>query len=98
MLSKVTVWHNGVRLCLPLISSRTVISEYKNGIKQKGFFDSSKCTLRVSANSEIGFSIGDFVRLGEHTGDADRTADFKITEIFNNLRGTTPHYKLVCER
>lgn len=98
MLNKVTVWHNGQRLCLPLISARTVISEDKNGIKQKGFFDSSKCTVRIPAKSEIGLSVGDFVRLGEHTGDADRVADFKVMKIYNNLRGITPHYKLVCER
>ena len=98
MMSMVTVWHNGVRRCFPLISSKTVISADKNGIKQKGFFDSSECTLRIYKAEEADFSIGDFVRIGEHTGDADRNSDFKVMKIFNNLRGTTPHYRLVCER
>ncbi|MBR4173033.1 MAG: hypothetical protein IKR46_01520, partial [Clostridia bacterium] len=70
----------------------------KNGIKQKGFFDSSSATVRIPSESEIEFSIGDFIRLGEHFGEADRSTDFKVMEIHNNLRGTTPHYKLVCEK
>ena len=97
MTEKVTVWHNGKRQCFPLISARTVISEDKNGIKQKGFFESSVCTVRIPAKSETEFSIGDFVRIGEHTGDANRDTDFKVTKIFSNLRGTAPHYRLVCE-
>lgn len=97
-MKKVTVWHKGKRYCFPLMSERLVISTDKNGIKQRGFFDSSICTLRIPAKSEIEFDIGDFVRVGEHTGDADRATDFKVMKIINNLRGTTPHYKLVCER
>ena len=98
MSKKVTVWHNGNRQCLPLMSERKVFSSDKNGIKQKGFFDSSCCTLRISAKRETEFSVGDFVRIGEHIGDADRYTDYKVMKIFENLRGTTPHYKLVCER
>lgn len=98
MSRKVTVWHNGNRKCLPLMSERKVLSADKNGIKQKGFFDASCCTLRISAKEKAEFSVGDFVRVGEHTGDADRYADYKVMKIYENLRGTTPHYKLVCER
>ncbi|MBR4721402.1 MAG: hypothetical protein IK057_06550 [Clostridia bacterium] len=98
MTKKVTIWHNGERQYLPLLSARKVFSSDKNGIKQKGFFDSSSCTLRISAKEETDLSVGDFVRMGEHTGDADRYADYKVMKIFENLRGTTPHYKLVCER
>lgn len=98
MSKKVTVWHNGNRQCLPLMSERLVFSADKNGIKQKGFFDASCCTLRISAKEKTEFSVGDFVRIGEHTGDADRYADYKVMKIFENLRGTTPHYRLVCER
>ena len=97
-MKKVTVWHNGAVRHFPLISVKSEITEAKNGIKQKGFYNSSKCTLRIATESEIDFSIGDFVRFGEHTGDADRSEDFKLTGIYNNLRGTTPHYRLVCEK
>ena len=98
MLNTVTVWHNGIRRCYPLISARKIISVDKNGIKQKGFFDSSKCTLRIPAKADAEFSIGDFARIGEHTGDADRRTDFKIMEIHGNLRGAIPHYRLICEK
>lgn len=93
-----TLWHNGTRYLSPVISVKIYSSIDKNGIKQKGFFDSSECTLRIPAKQNLEISIGDFVRLGKHTGEADRAADFKIMRIHNNLRGTTPHYKLVCEK
>ena len=98
MLKKVTVWHNGIRKCFPLLSFTSVFSTDKNGIKQKGFFESSICTVRIPAKPEIEVSVGDFVRLGDHTGEADRVNDYKVTKVFNNLRGITPHYKVVCER
>ena len=92
----VTVWHGGESYILPVISSRLGYAIDKNGMKQKGFFDSSKLVLRVPQNSEI--AIGDFVRLGRHSGDAERGSDFRVMEIYDNLRGITPHYRLVCER
>lgn len=94
----VTLWHNGTRCFFPVISVKMSSSIDKNGIKQKGFFDSSVCMLRIPAKSEVEISIGDFVRLGKHNGDADRASDFKVMKIYNNLRGTTPHYRLVCEK
>ena len=92
----VTLWHDGKSCILPVISSRLDASIDKNGIKQKGFFDSSALTLRIPQKAEI--SIGDFVRLGKHFDDADRASDFKVMKIYNNPRGTTPHYRLVCEK
>ena len=65
-------------------------------MKQRGFFDSSSVVLRVPPIAEI--AIGDFVRLGKHLGAPDRISDFKVTKIYDNVRGTTPHYRLVCER
>lgn len=97
-MKKVTVWHKGERYCFPLMSLRITLETDKNGIKQRGFFDNSMCTLRIPAKSEFNFCIGDFVRIGEHTGGADRDTDFKVMKIINNLRGTTPHYRLVCEK
>jgi hypothetical protein len=93
-----TLWHNGTRYFLPHVSARISSSISKNGIKQKGFFDDSVCTLRVQSETELDISIGDFLRLGNHSGNADRNADFKVMKIYNNLRGVTPHYRLVCER
>lgn len=93
-----TIWHDGTKSFFPAVSAKICSSIDKNGIKQNGFFDSSVCTLRIPSEKEIDISIGDFVRIGKHNGDADRAADFKVMKICNNLRGTTPHYKLVCER
>lgn len=93
-----TLWHNGTRCFFPRVSARICTSIDKNGIKQKGFFDDSSCTLRILTETELELSIGDLVRLGRHSGDADRNADFKVMKIYNNLRGATPHYRLVCER
>ena len=93
-----TIWHDGKRCVYPVLSVKVSLSIDKNGIKQKGFFDSSACILRIPAKSELEISIGDFVRLGKHIGDADRTTDYKVMKICENLRGTTPHYKLVCEK
>ena len=92
----VTIWHGGKSCVLPLISSRLSYVIDKNGMKQKGFFDSSRAVIRVPCGAEI--SIGDFVRLGKHTGDVKRGSDLKVMEIYDNSRGITPHYRLVCER
>ncbi|MCR4692429.1 MAG: hypothetical protein K5664_00940 [Firmicutes bacterium] len=94
----VTIWHDGKRCVFPVLSIKICSSIDKNGIKQKGFFDSSVCLLRIPANTELDISIGDFVRPGKYSGMPDREADFKVMKISNNLRGTTPHYKLVCEK
>lgn len=94
----VTLWHSGTRYFFPGVSARICSSIDKNGIKQKGFFDNSVCTLRIPSKAELEISIGDFVRLGKHSGNADRNADFKVMKIYNNLRGVAPHYRLVCER
>ncbi|MCR4692509.1 MAG: hypothetical protein K5664_01345 [Firmicutes bacterium] len=93
-----TIWHDGKRCIFPILSAKMVSSIDKNGIKQKGFFDSSTCLLRIFTKTELEISVGDFVRLGKHSGEADRVEDFKVMKICNNLRGTTPHYKLVCEK
>ena len=94
----VTLWHNGEISVLPLISVRVSSAIDKNGIKQRGFFAENICTLRIFAEKELDIAAGDYLRLGKHTGNADRNADFKVMKIYNNLRGTTPHYRLVCEK
>jgi len=93
-----TLWHSGTRYFFPRVTARVCSSVDKSGIKQKGFFDDSVCTLRIPSETELELSIGDFVRIGRHSGDADRNTDFKVMKIYNNLRGVTPHYKLVCEK
>lgn len=94
----VTLWHNGEIRILPLISARLKAAANKNGIKQKGFFSEDTCTLRIFSEKALEIAAGDYVRLGKHTGNADRSSDFKVMKIYDNLRGTTPHYKLVCEK
>lgn len=94
----VTLWHDGESRVLPLISARITSAVDKNGIKQKGFFAENICTMRILAENPLDIAAGDYVRLGKYTGNADRSADFKVMKIYNNLRGTTPHYKLVCEK
>lgn len=94
----VTVWHNGVPEIFRNVFVKLVSSVDKNGIKQRGFFDSSTCTVRIRCMGPKKFAIGDFMRIGEHTGEAMRGSDFRIMKISDNIRGTTPHYKLVCER
>ena len=94
----VTLWHNGESCVLPLISARFRSAVNKNGIKQKGFFAENVCTLRIFSETGLEIAAGDYVRLGKHTGNADRSSDFKVMKIYDNLRGTTPHYKLVCEK
>lgn len=96
--STVTIWHNNTAKHYQNVSLFHKKGIDKNGIKQTGFFDSSSCIIRIPAKSSIDISIGDYVRIGKHSGAHNRNTDFVIMQFDENLRGSVPHYKVVCER
>lgn len=76
------------------VVSKILDKNAKNGIKQHGYYDASGITARIFTRGEISAGIGDPVRFDD--GDFDRAGDLRITEIYDNRRGVTPHYKIVC--
>ena len=94
--NKVTVWHAGKATVFECITGIVSVKDAKNGIKQYGYHDNSEFSVRIFTRTDINADIGDCVRLGEHSGNADRSSDFKITEIRDNRRGASPHYKIIC--
>lgn len=96
--SSVTIWHNGIAYYYDKVSLNHKIAIDKNGIKQTGYFNSSSCVLRIPTEKTIDISIGDYVRIGKHTGNHNRNTDFAVMEIKENFRGSTPHYKVVCKK
>jgi len=96
--NSVTIWHNGIAEYFDKVSLNHNTAIDKNGIKQTGFFNNSKCIIRIPTNKPILISIGDYVRIGKHTGTYNRNTDFVVMEIKENFRGSTPHYKVVCEK
>ena len=94
----VTVWHNGTPAVYKNVHTSIKEGLDKNGIKQKGFFEYNNCILRIPTEKELQISIGDYVRCGIHGGNPDRNTDLKIMQISKNLFGTSPHYRVVCER
>ena len=100
-MHSVTVWHPDESgfLCRVFHAHINMMNQIdKSGIKQKGFYSSSQCKFRIPTIEKIDVYVGDYVRVGEYSGNPDRTKDFKITEIADNRRGGTPHYRLLAER
>ena len=69
----------------------------KSGIKQRGFYLSSSCIVRIPVKKEIVVSLGDYVAMGKSYGKVpDRKNDLKITEICDNRHSGSPHIRLSC--
>jgi len=96
--NSVTLWHNGVARHINNASIYHKICIDKNGMKQTGFFDASSLCIRIPKTKPIDISIGDYVRIGKHSGTYNRNADFVVMGICENFRGSNPHYKVVCEK
>lgn len=94
--NKVTVWHAGKAAVFDCIIGNISLKDAKNGIKQYGYHDDSEISVRIFTDADLEADISDCVRLGAHSGNADRGSDFKITEIRDNRRGASPHYKIIC--
>lgn len=69
----------------------------KSGIKEKGFHPSGTASVRIPTNEKIVVSPGDYIQVGEHSGDEpDYGNAFRITAVSDNRRGASPHWKLLC--
>lgn len=96
--NSVTIWTEGKPVFFSGVFARLTDGIEKNGIKQKGFFENKTCILRIPTQTPLKIAVGNYVRFGKHTDDYDRNSDFRIMKINANLCGSTPHYKVVCER
>lgn len=92
----VTIWHGGKATTFDCIIGSISVKDDKNGIKQYGYHDASTISVRIFTETAMEADIGDCVRLGTHSGNADRNGDYKITEIRDNRRGASPHYRIIC--
>lgn len=69
----------------------------KSGIKEKGFHLSSTTVVRIPTRDNIDVACGDYITCGEHHGcEPDYSDAFKVTEICDNRRGYSPHWKISC--
>lgn len=69
----------------------------KSGIKQRGFYLSNSCIIRIPGKKEIDISLGDYVAMGKSYRKApDRAEDLKIIEICDNRHSGSPHIRISC--
>lgn len=69
----------------------------ENRLKQRGFYNEDCCSIRIPTEEDLDIRTGDYV-CGGKCGDEvpDRKSAFKILEISDNRRGTSPHWRLSC--
>ncbi len=69
----------------------------KSGIKEKGFHREESAVVRIPGENDIPVACGDYFMKGQHTDDEpDYSRAFKVTEICDNRKGLSPHWKLSC--
>ena len=69
----------------------------KSGIKQKGFYLSNNCIVRIPLKKEIKVMLGDYVAMGKISRDNPEPGeDLKVVEICNNKNCRSPHIRLSC--
>ena len=102
--SKVTIWHYDsysdeyISCCYPakvFFEDRLA----KSGVKQKGYYNGSRATVRIPQSQFPMAWLGDYVREGDASdASPDRINDLKVTKITENFKGANPHLKLFCGR
>lgn len=99
----ITVWHFKENDVVPerkifknvAVSRNTSIS--KNGIKQKGFFRSDRCSVRIFTETEIEIVPGDYLCIGEYNDtNPIREICHKVIELRDNRLGGKKHWHIVC--
>ena len=69
----------------------------KSGIKQRGFYLSNSCIIRIPGKKEINLELGDYIAIGKSDRKIpDRANDLKITEICDNRQSSSPHIRISC--
>lgn len=96
--NSITLWHKGTLTHIAKVFVKISEGMDKNGIKQNGFFEAKTCIVRIPKTEDIEISAGDYIRIGEYSGDYDRNSDFKVMSVSYNFYGLNPHYKVVCKR
>jgi len=71
----------------------------KNGIKQHGYHNGSRATVRIPASEKPIVQMGDYIRPGKCTDlTPERVNDLRVTMITENYIGANPHIRLFCGR
>lgn len=96
----VIIWHyNGIGYSRTAVKNCTVhkveaVSE--NGMHQKGYTLSSRAEVRIFTDKRLEIACGDRIAFTDKN-KPDYAADYKITAISHNFRGTRPHYHVTAE-
>lgn len=62
-----------------------------------GFAAANEFSVRIFTDSAITVLQGDYIALeGSSEDEPNRNECFVITEVTDNRRGTSPHWRLVC--
>lgn len=99
----ITVWHyDEERECYIRKTFEKVwvhnVYKHKDAGSAHGKITGRVCKIRIPAIYDVGLRLGDYVRVGRHTSEMpERGIDMVITEIADNVKGSSPHWRVLCE-
>ncbi len=101
----ITVWHinddaDGYTrevFCASVYTTLKSVSDNGGTKASEGMRKSNILKARIPTKDQMPLSIGDYVRVGRHTGSPIRGKDFKIVELADNRKGANPHWRISAE-
>ena len=80
-----------------LFSGVSIYCRHGSSASKGSFSPDNYCVIRIPYQKDISISVGDYIYTGaDSSKEPSLGGCFKITSVSKNLRGLSPHTKIIC--
>ena len=96
----ITIWHydeEAEKYTAQYFMAHVHHTKKRASANDKGASARSILKIRIPMTEDAGLHLGDYVFIGATAVGPARGKDWKICEIADNRRGSSPHWRVLCE-